>query len=351
MSNSQTVPVDRVRVFDRAGTPLAEFKASVTRSWTIGGEYRAQFTYPTRKTDVVNERVLRFGNWLLVDSSALPPWVGVIDTPRDWSTRNVTVSAYSPEHVFDWRIGPPEEVLTGSAGTIFERLITRVNLAEVTILRANTIWRGGAQRQVTLNPNKLSEYLLQLYENSGEEYEWGRTVIDGKLLVFGNWVPFLGAETGALLHEGTGGGNVEAVGRIMTEDGPIVNSVFAYGDGETWQSKPNVTVLHTGKSASWYGLRQEGIAYSGVTSNTILVENATEYLNQRNTSSKTFAVNALNVGDTFKYIRLGNILNLSFQNIGFRGNSVGYVGRVRIVGMGYNPTSRNKIQCVVKEVV
>jgi hypothetical protein len=350
MSDSETVPTDRVRIFDRLGTPLAEFTTNVQRSWVIGDEGRAQFRYPTRKTNVVNEGVLQFGNWLLVDSSTLPPWVGVIDVPRQWSTREVVVHAYSPERVFGWRIGPPEEVLNANAGTIFERLISRVNEAEQTIIRAGNIWKGGAQLQVTLNPNTLDEYLRDIYEQSGQEYGFSRHIsADGRLAVHGNWLPFIGAETGVLLHEGQGGGNVEATGQILVEDGPIVNSAFAYGEGETWQSKPSVTLTKP-LSIGRFGLRQAGVEYSGVTSATVLAENAGEYLRQFHVSAKTFSLNALNVGDTFKYTRPGNIFNVQFQNAGFRGGSVGFASRVRIIGMGYNPTTKNKVQLVVREV-
>lgn len=351
MGDSQNIPIDRVRIFDRTGTPLAEFRAAVSRSWTVGGEARAEFNYPTRKTDIVNEDVLQFSNWLLVENSVLPPWVGVIDLPRQWSTRAVTVSAYSPERVFAWRIGPDEKILSASAGSIFEGLVNRVNLAERTVIRVGSIWRGGTQRQMTLNPQKLSEYLQEIHERSGEEYEFTPNVApDGRLFVTANWVPVLGADTGVLLHEGRGGGNVEAVGRVLVEDGPIVNSVLAFGDGETWQSKPNVKVTDA-LSVGRFGLREDSIEYSGVISETTLAENANEHIRQFRISAKTFSLNALNVGDTFRYIRLGNIFNVSLQNFGFRGGEVGYTGRVRVIGMGYNPGVKNKIQLVVREIV
>ena len=243
MTDSTTMPAERIRIFDRGGAPIAEFQATIERSYLIGEEGRAQFAYPIRKTDVVNERVLQFGNWLLIENTKLPPWVGVIDTPREWSARVVTVSAYTPEHVFGWRRGPLEEKLTGSAGSIFSKILTYVNQAEHTVMREGEIWKGGTQREETLNPTPLNEDLRRITERSGEEYQF-RPVIDaaGKLVVYCDWHEQLGTETGVFLHEGKGGGNVEAVGTILTEDGPIINEVFAYGDGETWQSKPTVTV-------------------------------------------------------------------------------------------------------------
>jgi hypothetical protein len=350
MGDSQTTPTDRLRIFRRDGTPVAEFKASVIRSWVIGGEGRCQFTYPTRKTDVVNEDVLQYGNFLLVESSILPPWIGCIDTPRDWSSRNVTVSGYTPERVFSQRIGATELVLQGAPGGLFLRLVKLLNQDEQTIIRPGSIWRGGKSRQMTINPKPLSEYLKTLWEDSGEDYAWTPLIkSNGALIVQADWLQVLGSTTSALLHEGTGGGNIEAAGRIMVEDGPIINSVFAYGEGENWKSKPTFVITNK-NSIKKYGLREASEEYSGVSSMTTLKENARQKITEFKQPARSFTLNALNVGDTFKYIRLGNVLNVQFQNLGFRSGSVGFAARVRIVGMNYNPSTKNKIQLVAREV-
>lgn len=351
MGDSQTVPIDRVRVFNIRGEALAEFKATVDRSYAIGDEARAQFTYPTRKTDVVNDDVLRWGNWLMVENSVLPTWIGVIDQPREWSTRSVTVSAYGPEHVLGWRIASnSEEVLTGPAGRIFAHLITRANRPEQTVIRVGNIWKGGEKHQVTINPSPISEYLKKLWEDSGDDYAWAPAITgEGRLIIRAHWLKRLGVDTTILLHEGNGGGNIEAAGRIMTEDGPIVNEVYAYGEGQTWQSKPAVKVKKPA-SIGRYGLRQLGQEYSGVTSDSALIANAKQKLKEFAKPTRTFALNALNVGDTFKYLRLGNVLTVQFQNAGFTGGQIAYESQVRIIGMRYNPATKNKIELVTREV-
>jgi hypothetical protein len=352
MTHNNT-PVDRVRIFDRSGAAIAEFRAKVDRSWVVGSEGRAQFTYSTRKTNVVNVKVLNFGNWMLVENDQLPPWFGVIDTPRDWSTRNVTVYAYSPEHVLGWRIGPPEEVVNGSAGKIFQHLLRHMNAAESTIIQEGNIWNSSIDRQQTLNPEPLSKYLSELWEQSGEDYSWTYSFDSvGRFTVFGNWLPIAGAETGVLLQEGKGGGNIEAVGKVMVEDGPIVNRVLAFGDGETWNSKPTVTV---NADRSWisYGLREQSQEYAGVVIQATLYENSMSHLLLYQQPARSFSLNALNVGDTFKSIGLGNVVKIRFENIGFSstGGGNGFEGRVRIVGMRYNPANKNKIELVVREIV
>jgi hypothetical protein len=348
MADSSTVPVDRIRIFDREGFPLAEFRASIPRSFLIGDEGRAAFTYPSRKTQIVNKDVLRFGNWLLIENSLLPPWVGVVDVPREWDARRVTVTAYTPERVFSWRRGPLEERLTASPGAIFEKLLQYVNSAEATIIRLGNIYRGGLQMEETINPTKLNEDLKRIWERSGEEYQWRPVVgADGKLTVLADWQSRIGADTGILLQEGKHGGNIEATGNIMVEDGPIVNDLLAVGDGESWTSRPTQTIVDT-TSRGEYGLRQDSKEYSGVTNLQTLADNGAKEIAAFAQPANAFQINALNIGNTFSYIRLGNRFALQLENIGFYGGGVGYSTTVRVLAMSYSPDTKNKIQLVVE---
>lgn len=349
MADTNTTPQERIRIFNRDGFPVAEFRATVERSWIIGDEGRAIFEAASRKTDLVNERVLQYGNWLLVQSDTVPTWVGVIDIPRRWGSREVTIHAYSPERVFRQRRGPTEAVLNGSAGSIFEQLLAYVNQAQPTVIRAGNIWRAGSQTQLTVNPTKLSEDLKRLQKRGGEEYQW-RPSIDasGRLVVFADWLPRVGVDTSALLHEGKGGGNLELTQNIYVEDGPIVNDVLAYGDGETWNSKPMQVVTDT-TSIGKYGLRQDSKSYSGVVDLQTLNVNGRVHLAAYKNPLRTFRLNALNVGDTFKYIALGNRLKLRLENVGFYMGSTGLETQVRIIGMAYDPDDKNKINLVVEE--
>jgi hypothetical protein len=347
MSGGAPLPRDRVRIFNRNGFPMGEFRASVERSWALGDEGRAQFEYPTRKTAVVNEYFLQYGNWLLVENDYLPTWIGVLDTPRKWSARSVTVSAYAPDHIFTQRCGPLERKLTGSAGAVFEKIIALVNEPQTTILRAGYIWRGGAQREETINPTLLSEDLKRLWERSGEDYAW-RAGVDSQLVVYGDWVKRLGVDTGIILQEGNGGGNIEAVHEILQEDGTIVNELFAYGDGLTWVSRPNV-IVRDYASISRYGLRQGSEEYIGVTNLTTLKDNADIYLRKFANPARTYHLNALHKGGLFKSLALGNRYKLRLQNAGFNGGKLGLEKTVRITAMSYNPQVKGKIELTVDE--
>ena len=352
MADTNTTPQERIRIFSRDGFPVAEFKATVERSWIIGDEARGLFVLPSRKTDMVNERVLQYGNWLLVESTALPPWVGVIDIPRRWSARDVTIHAYTPERVFKWRRGPVEAILNGSAGAIFEQLLAYVNQAQGTIIRAGNLWKNGAQTQLTVNPSKLSEDLKRLQKRGGEEYQWRPSIdANGRLVVYADWLSRVGVDTSALLHEGKGGGNLETISNIFVEDGPIVNDVLAYGDGETWSSKPMQTVTDNASIGN-YGLRQEARGYSGVIDLQTLANNASTHLAQYKSPLRTFRLNALNVGDTFRYMQVGNRMRLRLESVGFYGSGgQGLDTAIRIIGMAYDPGEKNQVNLVVEEVI
>lgn len=351
MADPTTSPVDRIRIFNRDGLPIAEFRARVTRSWMLGDEGRAEFVYPSRKTNVVNDSVLRFGNWLLVESTHLPPWVGMIDVPRGWTPRTVTVRAYTPERLLTLRRGPIEQILNDSSGGIFTWLLYWANKQEATVIRAGSIWRGGVHRQETVNPTPLSDDLQRIFERSGEEYQW-RPAIDGqgKLVVLGDWVQLLGKNTGVVLHEGRGGGNIEATNNILVEDGPIYNDILGYGDGMTWQTRPTAT-LSAPASQHRYGLRQTSKEYQGVSEVTTVQNNTAQDLAIFQETARTFNLKALNVGNLFYYLRIGNVFTLRFENIGFYQGGLGFETTVRIIGMMYDPMLRNKCEIVVEEVV
>lgn len=344
----QNVPVDRVRIFRRDGTSIAEFKTRVERSWALGGEGRAQFTYASRKTDIVNRDVLQYGNWVLIENDQLPAWVGVIDTPRTWTPRTVRVSIYSPEKVFEQRRGVLEVKKNGSAGALFRYLLSLVNGAETTIIKAGDIDETGIYREETINPTPLSRDLKRIQERSGEEYQW-RPDTDalGRLIIYADWQPRIGIDTEALLHEGKGGGNLEAVGSLMVEDGDIYNNILGYGDGMTWATKTKFEA-QDGNSVEEYGLRQTSKYFNGVSNTVTLKNNTEELLKTTKNPVIKFKLNVINVGDTFKYIQMGNTLNLQLQSMGFQNGGLGYEAVVRIVGMRYNPSSKNKIELITE---
>ena len=345
MTQAETTQ-DRIRIFDRTGRALVEFRAAVSRSWAIGLEGRANMMLASREADYVYRGALEFGNWLLVENDTLPAWVGVIDTPRIWSARTVEVNAYTPERVFSWRRGlSTSEIIEGSAGNIFRRLLEVINQQEKTIIQTGDLWTGGIKRQETITVAPLDIDLRRIYERSGEEYNWRPVTEFSGLAVYADWANKLGEFTQIELNESKDGGNVE--NPWMYEDGRIINDLFGYGDGLTWASRPQFRTVDA-ESVALYGLRQDDREYQGVKEIDTVSNNNNAFINRFRNAQKVFDLTALNVGETFRYIQLGNTMRLRLQSIGFDG---GTDTLVRIVGMSYNPVEGQKIRLVTQEII
>lgn len=337
-------PIDRVRIFTRNGIPKAEFLANVSRSWALGEEGRASFDYAIRETDVVNEDNLQFGNYLLVENDKLPPWIGIIDTPREWEDDTVTVNAYGIERLFSYRRGATgEKKLTGTAGALFKAFIAKINESEPTILRAGEIWEGGEKRQTTLTPNTLDVSLSELTKRSNEEYYFRPVVIGGKLQVYADWTKRLGKNTPLILSQGNGGGNVQVP--KMKDDIYIINSILGHGDGTSWESKPHF-ISRDLDSINRYGLREDATHYRGVTEKTTILSNNKDFLERNSTPKKIVTLTATNEGDTFKWLGIGNTCQVSIEKFGFGG----FIGQTRILGMGVDPKEKNKASLVLEDI-
>lgn len=343
MATQNSTPQERIRIFNRQGIELCDVRAFVERSWIMGDEGRASFTLASSDL-AANEDFIQFGNWLLVENDYLPSWVGIIDTPREWGIRTVTVNAFTPERQLALRRGPLEEKVTGSAGTIFERIINLVNAAEPTPIAVGDIYRGGSQREETLNPTTFNQDLRRIYSRSAEEYSWRPVVTSKRLVVYADWQIRLGSNVDIALEEGQGGGNIEATDAPMIEDEPIINDVLGYGDGTAWTSKPNA-VAQDSDSIAKYGLRQASKEWSGTNLATIATNN-NNYLATVKNPVRLFDIQALNVGEVFINLRLGNKMPLKMQSVGFGGVNT----NVRILGMYYNPADGQKVELVLQEV-
>lgn len=333
---------DRLRIFGRGGSLFAEFNAAVSRSWIIGGRSSASFTISTGE-DYCNETVLNFGNWVVVESTQLPAWVGTIAS-REWrGDRTITIAAFSPEWLLSQRIGPIEKIITASAGEIFVEIIRQANSDEQTLIRAGEIYIG-EDMQETLNPLSLDKDLNRIYERSGEEYAWRVSFNpNGQLIVYGDWFDRLGADTNFFLREGKGGGNIESGKRVLVEDAPRGNYLFGYGNGLTWKTKP-YSIAEDSTSQNRYGLIQQSISYYGLTTKAAITKNVNAELKKRKNPSSVYSVTAIDSANTFPYLVLGNTMYLSMENIGFTTGNLGTLKkRVRIMGMFYNPIDAGKI--------
>jgi len=336
----------RVMIYDQGGAALAEVEASVTRSWVLSDVGEAAVTLAI--TDAkCRQEVIEFGRLVVVEHDRLPAWVGVIDVPRDWSRMKVIVKSLSAEQIFHYRVPPAVKTLTGTAGALFAEMLAIANLQGDTLMRPGEIYLGGQTRQETINLTRLLAEIKRVSNRSG--HEWGVTPeigTDGRLTLRAHWWERRGGMVDDLALEE--GWNIEATDDVLSEQGEIVNWLMGYGDGATWASRP-IVIRQDDDSIARYGLHQDARAYDGVTSPATLEASVLADLARLKQPRRTFGLTALDVGNTFTRVGLGNILRLRLISTGFTGDASGLEATVRVRAMEYKE-AENKLDLVVDEV-
>lgn len=321
--------MSRIRVFDKAGNGIAEIEAICNRSWILSDVGEAQFSLSIFDKKCKRE-IIEFGNLILVEHERLPAWGGVIDTPREWGNGQVTVHAYSAEKLFDYRIGPLDQKITGTAGRLFQKILDEALKQGWMPVEGGIFESDGKDRKETLNPTSLLDEMRRVWERSGGDFILAPRVDDqGRLRFVLNYYADLRFDTQFVLKEGH---NIALSNRALTEQGRIVNWFFAFGDGDTWESRPQFTGSDA-ESISRYGLRQDSKQFSGVEEVGTLQKHAENILKVTRAPQVMLDVEVLDVGDAWLNCRPGAVVWVELHSAGFWGDGIGYRGQARIIGM------------------
>jgi hypothetical protein len=338
--------MSRILIFDRSGTAITELKADCPRSWALNEYGRAQFTLSTSDPKCILENI-QFGNFIYVEHPKLTAWAGVIDTPREWGAFKVTVNAYSPEKILEWRIGQTgSQKVNEVTGTTITRILDIANQSGDTLISQGDIYLGGQSKQEQINLTSLRDELRRLLDDSGYEFTIDPVYTGGKLRFKANVLPKAGRVLDKSLTEGF---NIEANDSPLTEQGVIANDVMGYTDSATWNSKTTYTA-NDADSQSKYGIRQSTISFLGQNQTAGLETGTKAELASKKNPRKTFNLAALDVGDTYSWMQLGNTVYLRMHSVGFYGSSKGVSTKVRIIGYGFDE-SEGKVSLVCDEVI
>ena len=339
----------RIQVFDKYGYGLGDIEANTTRSWVLNDVGRCDFDFA--KTDTkCTPAYLEFGNILLITHEKLPAWVGVIYTPREWNNEAVNVTAYSAEWILSKR-NTSQKVVTGTAGTIFKSILNFSNahpLNDKPIL-PGSVFDGGVTIDEELKDDALT-HVQNIAEASGNDFDVTHSLdINGRLQLLGNWYEVRGIQTGEYFREGGGDGhNIELSSNIMTEQDDFYNEILGYGDAES-SSTRILSVQYDDDSIRKYGLLQ-GITTLQSSNTPATVQEATkQYLQENREPKRVFDLSALDVGNTFKKLAVGNVWNTEIHSVGFLQNGFGASDQVRIIGMEYIDAV-NKVRLIVEVV-
>lgn len=336
----------RVLIYNRdLTTAAAEVQASVERSWVLNEYGKAQFTLATSEA-ACNREVLRFGNYVAIEHDRLPTWCGVLYPPRTWGKGQVQATAYSMEFVLKYRRGPTQRVLSGTAGSIFEQMLALANQTADTFIRAGEVYGGGKTRQETVNLTKLYDEIRRVAKRAGNDWNVTAEIDElGRLAFSGNWYEQAGTELDWALHEGV---NLEFGDQPLNEQGEIINDFVGFGPGASWESKGSYRAFDS-ESMAEFGVWQSAGALEAATPANIQ-QGAESKVRQNAYPRNTYQCTALDVGDTFYNLRVGNVVGLRYFTVGFQpASGVGVEARVRVLGMAYSD-ARNTVELVVDEV-
>lgn len=339
----------RITVYDHFGVPIAELVASTTRSWLLDDLGRCQFKLATFTDPNVTRRILQYGNLLKIEhlptldlggkpQGKLPPWVGVILPPQEWEYGLITVTAYSAEMILKYR-PMPFVSLTATTSQVVKQILAFVNQFGGVQFGVGNIETTGEAISIDLRLSAQEE-LKNLAVAYGHDFDVTPSMtVDGKLLLLLNWYSQKGASVLSTFSEGVGG-NMKLP--KLVEGGEIVNITNGFNAAldPTTRIQAYATNL---SSISLYGRFGQNQIFS-VDGQSAVQSATTNYNNLHLSPRITLDLMALDVGQTFGSLIIGNVWNVVLKSVGFYAGKIGFQGPVRITGIEYDDLQN---ECIV----
>lgn len=328
----------RITVHDRQGRPLSEIEAVFNRSWVLNNYGTGTITLTTRDMNTL-ENILQFGNLIYAEHDKLPDWVGVIDQPRTWGNETVAITVYGYAYLLNWFITPKVMTTSGSGGSIFKKLIDiAMNTYKCDYLSYDDVYGGGSTYDVEFNFYSVFQALKTLMGKTNGNFYFDPYLNDkNELKINVNYYQKMGSAQDFTLYEGT---NLAMVGTPLREQGKIANMVTVYGDGSKWSSRASATATDP-DSISLYGQRHI-VYYSANKTNTQLSAEAKNKLKLLSKPRQSFKCEAIDIDDTFQWLKLGDTLWVEYYTAGFTDGALGKRGAIRIKQMDFDE-ARNKV--------
>lgn len=312
-------------LFSKSGAPLTDLRASVVRSSMLNSFGDAVFNVVTMSSKCKRE-FLDYGNYIVVQHGSLPPWVGVIDTPRVWHSSYVEIHAYEPLFLLQYRFAPQGTTLTGTPGMKMLTLLNHANTQGETLIRAGNIYSGGVSFDEVVSDDIASQMLKIAKEH--DMYILFKPVIgsNGSLTIVMDFVASVGVVTPVELKQGK---NLQFGDIPFEESGELVNMIEGMTDGTDAVS----TYLYTEPAS--YGVRAKRIVYNGVIDSGLPDIVSKDVRNNKEPVFST-PLTVLDVGNTFANVGLGNIMAYKYSSVGFEGNGLGVSKQIRIEGYRFD---------------
>ena len=329
------------------GAFITTIEAATVRSWAINDNGQCTFSFSLTEAKSIR-KYMGSRNLIYISHTSLPAWAGVIETDEKWNDDGtVEYTAWSAESLLKSRCPDLGLISAGSPGALYIKLINLANQSEDLLIRTGNIYQGGGDADTTLDGSNLFEVIQEMVKRRKLEFSIEPTLtVDNSLSFKANLYQRQGSAQGLILQEGF---NIRRSRNVLRTQRRVVNSLTGYGDNGT-ESRPTYSAKDL-ESIGLYGLMEGVQDYSGVTELATVQAHVTENLNTLKAPRRTFSVIALEVGNTFAALRLGNVLRLKGTTFGWDGNgNVGTDTMVRILGMRYADLI-NECELTVDEVL
>lgn len=331
----------RVTIFNHFGMPIAELNTATTRSWILDGYGRCQFKLASFTDPNCNEQTLQYGNLVMVEHlptrnefgnahGQLPNWYGIIVPPREWDYGLVTVTAYSAEHILKYR-PMPYVGFGGTVGGLFTQILQYGLAFGGFPIQIGSVYANSAYTWEALRLSAYDE-IANLTSNFGEDFDvTGVKSPNNQLTLYGNLYSQKGSVVNNLLSEGVGG-NMKLP--KLVEQGTLSNHTFGYNVSNSKGKQINSVSIDQASVGDYNRLGSS----QNFTGDTQAAVDATTqaYTNQNSRPIFTLDLVALDVGNTFTDLSVGNIWNVVLKTVGFYGGAIGFQGPVRILGVEYD---------------
>lgn len=323
--------MSRVTVFSKEGFMIGDVRARTKRSYVLpsrGVVGQCEFDISTFNAHA-RKKFLDFGKYILVRDGLYRDWIGVIYPPRSRRFGSFTIRAYQAHQILAWR-NTPTQKFTGSAGSIFRQTLHYTNAAVYNEkpIKPGVVYEDKNSREESMGNDALS-HIVSVAKRANQDFDVTYTFdVNGRLVLEGNWYQKKVVRTNKYFREGF---NIEDVDNVMEENGDLFNDVTGLNDASTEALRLRHTAIDSMAIAD-HGLYQKTAVFSGVTQAATLQQDVLSALRQTINGNKTFDFYALNVGDTFAYLDVGNLWNTDMNYVWFDDEQADNK-EVRILGM------------------
>ena len=324
--------MSRLVVYDLKGFAEGEIRANCSRGWAIneGGQASAALS-----RSAALQPFVQFGRIVTIDHPRLPGWAGMIDTPWTGGVP-AQMTIYNAPYLMNIRNPAGPDIMRGTPGALARRLMSYAQKEGDLQIREGEIEDGGGVREESFDQRSFWEQLKEFAKKTGMEVQFRPELgSDNRLAIYMDFKKRLGVDSPFLLHDGPGGNAQFSAPKI---DGDLWNCIRGIGEQASKEARLTAGPVRDEDAISRYRLRSK-VSQFKVNSVSELRGNIETELASAARPRLELTVKALDKGETFTHLRLGNRLLIHSARVIIPGGIEGWYGAARIMAMAYDEKS------------